>query len=416
MQHESSKSLKKSTTLLLGSMAALLVIMIISFPDQAFQSSLQGLQIWWKLVFPALLPFLILTEILIGLGVVQASGSLLQPLMRTLFRLPGASGWALASGLLVGFPTGAKITASLHEKGLLTREEGERLTSLSHVCSPLFLVTVVGVGFMHDGRIGIALAIIHYMSAFAAALFVRNSRANSSSEIRTSREAAGFFETMREAYLRDGRAFGKLLGDAVTSSIHTLMLIGGYIMIFSVIVNVVSLSGILEALQYVTQSLLGFMHLGPDGSSHILKGIFEIHLGAYALGQSQEIPLVWQLALLGAFLGWGGLSAHAQVRGLVQHTSMRYLPFFMTRAAHGIIAFLLTFACWKPLQWLVLNETAPSFVTDDPSRPSLEPALLMSQQSWSSFIPTLLQLLVLLAVMLILSFVISQYLRYLSKR
>ena len=57
------------------------------------------------------MPFLIMTELLIGFGVIQGIGILLEPLMRIVFRLPGVSGWALASGLIVGFPAGAKITA-----------------------------------------------------------------------------------------------------------------------------------------------------------------------------------------------------------------------------------------------------------------------------------------------------------------
>ena len=64
-----------------GALAGLVVVSIILFPDKAFQSSLEGLTIWWKLVFPALMPFLIMTELLIGFGVIQGTGVLLEPLM-----------------------------------------------------------------------------------------------------------------------------------------------------------------------------------------------------------------------------------------------------------------------------------------------------------------------------------------------
>lgn len=417
MQRETPRSLTKSKTLLLGSMSAVLVIMIICFPEASFQASLQGLQIWWKLVFPALLPFLILTEILIGLGIIQALGTLLHPFMRTIFRLPGVGGWALASGLLVGFPSGAKITSDLLKKGLLTREEGERLAAISHLCSPLFLITVVGVGFLQSARLGVALAIVHYISALAAALFLLNKADRQSQSIASklqNQPAAGFIETMRDAYLQDGRPFGKLLGDSVSASIHALMLIGGYMMIFSVIINVISLSGIQESLHFFIQALLGFTYLGPDSSSHILNGIFEIHLGAYAFSQSQEIPLVWQLAFMGAFLGWGGFSAHAQVSGLTNQTPIRYVPFFAARFLHGALAFILTLALWKPLQLFVLNESAPSFVPTL-GRADESSSAFVLKSSWSSFIPTLLQLLVLLAIMLAVSFTISRYLRQSSK-
>lgn len=49
-------------------------------------------------------------------------------------------------------------------------------------------------------------------------------------------------QAMEQAHRRDGRAFGRLLGDSVTSSVQTLMMIGGFIMMFSVIVQVLRLA------------------------------------------------------------------------------------------------------------------------------------------------------------------------------
>lgn len=43
-------------------------------------------------MFPALLPFLIITELLRGMGVLHGLGALMEPLLRALLRLPGAGG------------------------------------------------------------------------------------------------------------------------------------------------------------------------------------------------------------------------------------------------------------------------------------------------------------------------------------
>ncbi|TXK77488.1 nucleoside recognition domain-containing protein [Paenibacillus sp. N3.4] len=320
MQPMKARSNSKLTTLLLGSLAALVVVSIILFPDKAFQSSLEGLTIWWKLVFPALMPFLMMTELLIGFGVIQGTGPLLEPLMRVLFRLPGVSGWALASGLIVGFPTGAKITASLREKALISREDTERLTALSHLCSPIFMVLVVGVGFLHSARLGVLLAVIHYLSAIVTGLLLRNKKEStqleeasmepSSTSTRDHDRIAGSIwkialSTMQRAYLHDGRAFGKLLGDAVTSSVQTLMLIGGYMMIFSVLINVVNITHFTDSLRSVTHFVLGLMNIQANTSLQWVPGLLEIHLGAYAVSQTQSLSLLPQIALFSAFLGWG---------------------------------------------------------------------------------------------------------------
>ncbi|MBP1991384.1 nucleoside recognition domain-containing protein [Paenibacillus eucommiae] len=354
MQNGASQFHSRLVTLALGAMAAFLVIMIILFPDSAFKSSLEGLTLWWKLIFPSMLPYLILTELLIGFGALQAIGVLFYPLTRLLFRLPGVGGWALASAFIVGFPTGAKITASLRENKLLTRREAERLVALTHLCSPLFLITIVGVGFLQNAQLGLLLAIVHYLSAVVVGILISRSKMgraekadalvdndlSAKSSLKSSLWRKSL-DTMRVAYLHDGRAFGKLLGDAVTGSVQTLMLIGGYIMIFSVMLNVLTVSRISGAFQLLT------------------SGISEIHLGAYALVQTQDIPLLLQMALLSAILAWGGLAVHAQVGGMIYQTDIRYMPFFLARILHAITAFLLTFLLWKPLQHLI-NSAAPS--------------------------------------------------------
>jgi nucleoside recognition membrane protein YjiH len=76
-------------SLLMASMAIFLGAILIMYPEQAFQSSLRGLHIWWEVVFPALLPFFIVAEVMMSFGVVHFIGILLEPLMRPIFRVPG---------------------------------------------------------------------------------------------------------------------------------------------------------------------------------------------------------------------------------------------------------------------------------------------------------------------------------------
>jgi len=432
MQRMHTKYGSKLSTLLLGGLAALVVVSIILFPDRAFQSSLEGLTIWWKLVFPALLPFFILTELFIGFGVLQGFGVLLEPIMRKLFRLPGVSGWALASGLIVGFPSGARITASLREKGLLSRKETERLTALSHLCSPLFLVMVVGVGFLHSARLGVILAIVHYVAAILTGVLTRfkpdkgredtpaapGGQPQSEADRLPAKklQAASIWlralYTMRNAHLHDGRAFGKLLGDSVITSVQSLMLIGGYMMIFSVLISVIGTIHLTDTLSLVTDRLLGFMNLTTDTAPQWIKGILEIHLGAYAFSQTEDLPLLPQLSLLSAFLGWGGLSVHAQVASMHQKTDARYIPFFVARIVHALVAFALTIVLWKPLSFLLKNDQ-PSFLWLDTSAGGkTAPAFPMNGgTAWGLWGPVSSQLFLFLGAMLIISLLIQSFSR-----
>lgn len=131
-----SKEDKKYITA--SAIAVIITIFIIIFSEQAFDAALEGLKVWWEVVFPSLLPFFIIAEILMGLGVVHFIGALLEPLMRPLFKVPGVGAFAMAMGLASGYPIGAKITGNLRRKKLCSRIEAERLVSFTNTADPLF--------------------------------------------------------------------------------------------------------------------------------------------------------------------------------------------------------------------------------------------------------------------------------------
>ena len=70
-------------TVALAMLTAVFVLSILLFPERAFQSSLGGLTIWWNIVFPSMLPFLMLSEMMNGFGAVRGFGTLLEPLIRS---------------------------------------------------------------------------------------------------------------------------------------------------------------------------------------------------------------------------------------------------------------------------------------------------------------------------------------------
>ena len=127
---------KMKTAVLAGSVTVMAVSMII-FPQESLDASIRGLNMWWEIVFPSLLPFFIVSELLIGFGVVKFIGVLLEPLMRPLFRVPGVGGFVLAMSMASGTPSGAKLTATLRQDGQLTKLEAERLVSFTNSSNPI---------------------------------------------------------------------------------------------------------------------------------------------------------------------------------------------------------------------------------------------------------------------------------------
>jgi len=154
--------MKKSSAVLLAVTLFFLTVCMLVFPKEGFTAAQRGLELWWKSVLPALLPFFIVSELLVLLGAMRVLGRWLEPLMRPLFNLPGAAALAVIMGYTSGFPTGAAITAGLRKDGALTRDEGERLLAFTNNAGPFFILIVAGAGMFNSPRAGLFLAALHY--------------------------------------------------------------------------------------------------------------------------------------------------------------------------------------------------------------------------------------------------------------
>lgn len=355
------------TSLLLGGIALFLVFSLIFFPEQAFNASLKGLNIWWEVVFPALLPFFIASEILMGFGVVHLFGVLLEPFMRPLFNVPGSGAFVMAMGLASGNPVGARLASRLREQGALTRTEAERLVSFANTAGPLFMFGAVAVGFFHDVTLGFIIALAHYSAAIIVGLIMRfYHRKNEQPPVKPNNDSFIFARAVKEmhkARLKDGRPLGQLMGDAVVSSSNTLLLIGGLIMLFSVLINLLNMVKFNALLSAVLTLMLSPFGVPSELIPSIVSGLFEITLGSQmASNAPMTIALSWKVAICGAVIGWGGLSVHAQVASILSKTDIRYKPYLIGRVLHSILAVIMTFLLWRPVEQWVQSSSLPAFL------------------------------------------------------
>lgn len=341
-QHRNGGSL--TTTLIFGISAVMLVAAIIYAPGEAFKASGQGLTIWWRIVFPALLPFIVLVEILLASGFAHGIGALLEPFTRRILGLPGSVGWVLPLGITAGYPAAASAAASLYRQGKISAGEAERLASISHFCSPMLIIVVIGTGYLSHPTLGLVLLIVHWISGLTAGITMHllSSRNQTERKFTASESAASVpgdtsfsltkaFKQMEEARRQDGRSFGRLLGDSVSSAVQTLMATGGFILIFAVIIHILSTA---------------LPNIIPQA---IIAGIMEVHLGSFAIVREALSPAICT-AILGALLGWSGISAILQVRAILGPAGIGGRYFLIHRIVHGAYAYLFTLVLWKPLK------------------------------------------------------------------
>lgn len=333
----------------------------LGMPNIALEASIRGVQVWWDVLFPALFPFFVLSELLLGFGVVHFAGTLLDPLMRPLFRLPGIGGFVVAMGFVSGYPVGARLTSRLMEQKSVTRVQGERLVEITTTSDPIFLIGAVGVGFFGQPQAVPILAIAHYGGAMLLGLLSRGRRdAEAESAGRKSPQKATnragesrlrkSIAAMHQARMADGRPLGVLIQQTIQSSLVLMMVVGGLVVFFSAALDLLVGSGVLRPFQALAAGLLQLVGAPGELASSLMKGTFEVTLGAQAAAQaaagSTSLALVDRLAAASFVLSWAGLSVHAQVAGLMSKTGWRYGPFIRTRLLHGVLSTAIVYAVW----------------------------------------------------------------------
>lgn len=353
----------KLKTIILSISVTILAASLISFPQESFDASIRGLNMWWEIVFPSLLPFFIVSEMLIGFGVVKFIGVLLEPLMRPLFKVPGVGGFVWAMGMASGFPAGAKFTARLRQEGQLTQIEAERLVSFTNSSNPLFIFGAVSIGFFHNTHLGILLALAHYLGNICVGIIMRfygNETPEEDSKKQKKSKIRSALSALHQTRLKDNRPIGKLLGDAVNSSIQTLLMVGGFIILFSVVNKLLYHLHITAILAKTVELLLSSLSFPEMLSIPFISGLFEITSGSQLTSLVNESTLLQKAMITSFILAFSGFSVQAQVASILAQTDIRFKPFFLARILQGIFASLFALFLWKPVYVRFNNNEQPS--------------------------------------------------------
>ena len=346
--------LKRLNMLISAALVSLFTLSLVVYPKEGVAAALAGLRIFWEVVLPSLLPFFVLSEIMLGMGVVHFLGVLLEPLMRPLFNVPGVGAFALSMGLAAGYPMDAVITGKFRRGKMCTRVEGERLLSFTNTADPLFIFGAVAVGMFGRPDLGVVLAIAHYVASFAVGIIFKYYRGNEISQKQPEavlhdvgmlrRAVRALFEARR----KDGRPLGQLMGDAVKESIGTLLMIGGFIVLFAVLVKMLTVFGVMGLITPVIAEVLKLFGISPTLAAAVFNGILEIDLGTLA-ASTATAPLTAKLMIASWIIAWSGISVHFQVASVIHDTDIRMGPYVIGRLLHGILAAWFTWWLIGPL-------------------------------------------------------------------
>ena len=357
----------------------LFTICLVVFSSSNLTATKNGLTLWATCVVPSLFPFFVITNLLSHTKVVSIVGKLLDKFMRPLFNVPGIGGFAFVMGLISGYPVGAKIVADFREKGLVTQDEGERLLAFTNNSGPLFILSSVGIALFGDTKTGLLLLGTHILACITVGIilarFSKRNKFYNSYDTRTNllknfshssnlKSRCNTTENSQNITLKN---LGEVLTTSINSSISTILLIGGFVVIFSVIISILNQTNILNNLSTLLYPILNFLNIDLEFAKPLLSGILELTNGVNLVA---NIPtkLISQNIVLSAFLlGFGGFSVLLQVYSIVSKTDLSMKKYLVGKFLQGIIAGIYTFLALKFLPFLNLDVVQTSSLLDGSS-------------------------------------------------
>lgn len=299
---------------------------MIIFPQEIILGAQKGLKLWFNNVIPSLLPFIICANMLVNLGFPEIMGIVLGKFTNKAFRLRGICAFPVMAGVISGYPIGIKTTVDIYKQGLISKSEAERLFTFANNSGPLFILGTVGVGMLHSAGLGYVLMLVHYLATFiimaVTGIFFKKAKI-----VRNDTEII-------KRKNKERLSFGKILGESVSSAMSTILLIGGYIILFSVINSMLLKTGIIIPLA----RFFNFFGFNGSESVGIAISLFEITNGCNILS---ELGSEMAFILCGAAISWGGLSIHAQTISIISETDLSSRPYFIGKIAHCILSFVI---------------------------------------------------------------------------
>ena len=317
-------NLKKSLITLL---CFTFIISLLIFSTTNIESAKNGLVLWANSVVPSLFPFFIATELLYCTNLIEIFEKKCSRFMKRIFNLSGNAVFPIIMGTISGYPTGAKIVNNLRTDKKISKTEGEHLLAFTNNSGPLFIIGTVGTSIFCSKKIGIILLITHILGSLTIGFLFRFWKPNRKTLFIKSKGTE-----------KDIDSFSTTFVNSISKSVITILNIGGFIVIFSVIISILENSGIFDFIANFF-SLFGFSKTTIIG---FFSGILELTNGIKKISII-GIKNLNDIIVISAFLlGFGGISVAMQVYSCISKSDLSLKPYLVGKIFHGLFSAIYT--------------------------------------------------------------------------
>lgn len=268
-----------------------LIFLIISNSQIAKEGAISGIKLCENTIIPALLPVLILTNLISNSKCSYIFERIFGFICVRLFKLPKCTAPAIIFGLIGGYPAGAILTNNLYQNAMIDKNTMSRIMRFNFSGGLAFIITAVGQIRYSSLETGIILFIScitpSILIAIINGLFIKKTPDSSNA-------------------LKNTLSINEALIKSVETATKSILTMCAYIILFSALCSIFS----------IPKQLLPIIE--------ITNGIF----------YSKDIPLDY----VAFFLSFGGLCIHFQI---MEYLNSKYLDFLVFRTINAILSYLI---------------------------------------------------------------------------
>ena len=188
-----------------------------------------------------------------------------------------------------------------------------------------------------NSTIGVLLLISHLLASITVGIIFRYWKYNTNKYSNTNSSYKNSNNNISLSNL------GGIIGNSITNSINTILLIGGFVVLFSVIISILQNSQLLKILTNLLNPVFSLLHIPEKFSTGFISGLLELTNGLNIICNLPEKKISYNIILASFLLGLGGLSVLLQVWSTISKTDLSIKPYILGKLLHGCISALYTF-------------------------------------------------------------------------
>lgn len=309
--------MKKQDTLyqlLFTALSLYLIFLMLRYPALSLEYASTGLTLWFTKMVPTLLPFMILSGIMIRMNLTERFVGLLHPLLHRIYGTSRNGSYTIIMGFLCGFPMGARIVGELYEQHKLSREESALLLSFCNNIGPIYFLSYVvpTLGIDRPGRPFLLMYGIPLLYGFLL-MRIRPWMTRKVSSCENHPEICSL-----QARQPGSCSLLAAIDASVLSGLIGIARLGGYMVFFNL------LTIVFQPFQHVNTNIL-----------NIYRCLLEITSGIDCSGRSINFAIL-------ILLPFGGFSCIAQTYSMIRQTDLSLRPYVY----HKTMQTAVTAACY----------------------------------------------------------------------